>query len=346
MPQAAPPATMTAEVPRADAPRLARPVHPGSRLLRITGGALILFAALFPLWGSPFYVRLAIEAMLFGSIALSVDILLGYAGLLSLGQAAYFGLAAYVTALLYLHVTQSFWLVTAIVVVAVALVSAALGAVAIRAKGVYFALITFGAAEILAKIAHNTRALGGSDGLIGIPVPSIDVLWMFAIPLGNNFAFYYVVLAAIVLAWFGVRRILDTAFGSVLRAIRDNPDRVPYLGYNPFWYRLAAYVLAAEVAAFGGLMYPLLRGFVGPDLFGFEVSTKAVVMALVGGIGTLVGPLVGGGIITFLESVLGSYTEHHLIALGAIFVVFVLFLPDGLMGLLDRARRRGRGVAP
>src|SRR5215813_7925280 len=110
--------------------------------LRAAGFFLLLLAALFPLWGSPFYVRLAIEAMLFGSIALSVDILLGYAGLLSLGQAAYFGLAAYVTALLYLHVTQSFWAVAAIVFVVVGLVSAGLGAVAIRAKGVYFALIT------------------------------------------------------------------------------------------------------------------------------------------------------------------------------------------------------------
>jgi len=330
-------------------PAMARPqrliaVPTVSPVLRATGVALIVFAASFPLWGSPFYVRLAIEAMLFGSIALSVDILLGYAGLLSLGQAAYFGLAAYVTALLYLHVTQSFWAVAAIVFVVVGLVSAGLGAVAIRAKGVYFALITFGAAEILAKIAHNTRALGGSDGLIGIPVPSVDMLSLFVIPLGNNLAFYYVVLAALVLAYFGVRRVLDTAFGSVLRAIRDNPDRVPYLGYNPFWYKLAAYVLAAEIAAFGGLMYPLLRGFVAPHLLGFEVSTKAVVMALVGGIGTLVGPLVGGGIITFLESVLGSYTERHLIVLGAIFVVFVLFLPDGLMGLIRRVAAPRRGL--
>jgi branched-chain amino acid transport system permease protein len=308
--------------------------------LRLTGLALLLFAALFPLWGGQFSVRLAIEAMLFGSIALSVDILLGYAGLLSLGQAAYFGLAAYLTALLYLNVTQSFWLVAAIVVVAVALFSLALGAVAIRAKGVYFALITFGAAEILSKITHNTRALGGSDGIIGIPVPSLDILGLVTIPLSNNLAFYYIVLGAIVLLYFGVRRVLNTAFGSVLRAIRDNPDRVPYLGYDPFWYKLAAYVLAAQVAAFGGLMYPLLRGFVAPHLFGFEVSTKSVVMALVGGIGTLVGPLVGGVVITFLESVLGSYSERHLIVLGAIFVVFVLFLPDGLMGLARRLSQR------
>src|SRR5262249_28114572 len=144
--------------------------------LRWLGLAMLALAAIFPWLGGPFYTRLAIESFLFGAIALSVDILLGYAGLLSLGQAADFGLAAYISALMHLHVTQSFWLVLLAVVAAVAVFSLVLGAVAIRAKGVYFALITFGAAEILSKIAHNTRAIGGSDGLIGIPVPHIALL--------------------------------------------------------------------------------------------------------------------------------------------------------------------------
>ena len=136
---------------------------------------MLALAVLFPLFGGPFYTRLGIETLLLGSLALSVDILLGYAGLLSLGQAAYFGLAAYISALMYVHVTQSFWLVTLTVMVAVGVVSFVLGAVAIRARGVYFALITFGAAEILSKIAHNTRAIGGSDGILGIPVPTITL---------------------------------------------------------------------------------------------------------------------------------------------------------------------------
>jgi branched-chain amino acid transport system permease protein len=207
---------------------------------------------------------------------------------------------------------------------------------------VYFALITFGAAEILSKIANNTRAIGGSDGLIGIPVPHVALLPGVAIDLHSNFVFYYAVLTGLVLIYLCARRVLNTAFGSVLRAIRDNSERVPYLGYNPFWYKLLAYVMAAQVAAFGGLIYPLLRGFVAPNLFGFEVSTKAVVVSLVGGIGTLLGPLVGSVLITFLESVVGSYSERHLFVLGLIFVVFVLFLPDGLVGLLRRlsANRR------
>jgi branched-chain amino acid transport system permease protein len=319
--------------------RLMRAMYPAgsnATYLRWFGLALLALAAIFPWFGGPFYTRLAIETFLLGAVALSVDILLGYAGLLSLGQAAYFGLAAYISALMYLHVTRSFWLVLLTVSAAVGVFSLVLGAVAIRAKGVYFALITFGAAEILSKIAHNTRAIGGSDGLLGIPVASIPVLPGFAIDLKDDLIFYYVVLAALVLIYVGTRRVLDTGFGSVLRAIRDNADRVPYLGYNPFWYKLLAYMMAAQIAAFGGLIYPLLRGFVAPNLFGFEVSTKAVVMSLVGGVGTLLGPLVGSVIITFLESFVGSYTERHLLILGVIFIVFVMFLPDGLCGLARR----------
>src|SRR5262249_41215308 len=320
--------------------RLIRALYPSpSRATPLRWLALVMLAlaAIFPWLGGPFYTRLAIETFLLGAVALSVDILLGYAGLLSLGQAAYFGLAAYISALMYLNVTQSFWLVLLTVSAAVGVFSLILGAVAIRAKGVYFALITFGAAEILSKIAHNTRAIGGSDGLLGIPVPRIPLFPGVAIDLQDDLVFYYVVLAALVLIYVGTRRVLDTAFGSVLRAIRDNADRVPYLGYNPFWYKLAAYMMAAQIAAFGGLIYPLLRGFVAPNLFGFEVSTKAVVMSLVGGVGTLIGPLAGSVIITFFESMIGSYTERHLLVLGVIFIVFVLFLPDGLCGLLRRS---------
>lgn len=328
-------------MPATVAARLARALRAGDATpWRGLGLALLAIALVFPWLGGPFYTRLAIETLLLGAVALSVDILLGQAGLLSLGQAAYFGLAAYISALMYLHVTTSFWLVALVVMLAVGVVSLLLGAVAIRAKGVYFALITFGVAEILAKIAHNTRAIGGSDGLLGIPVPSIPLLPGIAIDLNSNVAFYYAVLAGLVLIYLGTRRVLDTAFGAVLRAIRDNADRVPYLGYDPFWYKLLAYVMAAQIAAFGGLIYPLLRGFVAPNLLGFEVSTKAVVMSLVGGVGTLIGPLIGSVVITFLESLLGSWTERHLMVLGAIFIVFVLFLPEGLCGLVRRLCRR------
>src|SRR5258708_19129749 len=218
-----------------------RPPGLSSGPLRWFGWAMLALAATFPLIGGPFYTRLGIETMLLGAVAVSVDILLGHAGLLSLGQAAYFGLAAYISALMYLHVTQSFWLVLLSVVTAVGVFSLLLGAVAIRAKGVYFALITFGAAEILSKIAHNTRAIGGSDGLLGIPVPSIPLLPGVAIDLHSNFAFYNAVLAGLVLIYLGTRRILNTGFGSLLRAIRENSPPVPFPRYHPFSYKHLPY---------------------------------------------------------------------------------------------------------
>ena len=193
-------------------------------------------------------------------------------------------------------------------------------------------------------MTHNTRAIGGSDGLIGIPVPTIALFPGLEIGLSNNFV--------LLLRRAGrdlpdlrrhPTRSCNTGFGSVLRAIRDNADRVPYLGYNPFWYKLAAYVLAAEIAAFGGLIYPMLRGFVAPHLFGFEVSTKAVVMSLVGGVGTLIGPLMGSVIITFLEVAWSAAIPNaHLLVLGVIFIVFVMFLPDGLCGLAAARPSAGR----
>lgn len=304
-------------------------------------GWILLFAgaALVPMLGGTFYIRLSIEALLLGLLAMSVDILLGFAGLLSLGQAAWFGLAAYSAALLYLNVTQSLWLIAAIVCTGVSLASLALGTVILRSRGVYFALVTLGLCEILGKIVSNTAALGGSDGILGIKSPVLN-FGLFDLPLGSNATFLYVTLFTVACVYFVVQRIFNSPFGAVFAGIHDNEQRVGYLGYDSFRYKLVAYVLAANVAALGGLLYPFLRGFVSPVLFSFEMSTKAVVMALVGGIGTLAGPIIGGVGITILESVVATFTIHHLIVIGAIFLVFVLYCPDGLAGLFRRQFQR------
>lgn len=315
-------------------------------VLRYAGLVLLALAAVLPAFSGEFYARLAVEAMLFGCLALSVDILLGFAGMLSLGQAAYFGMAAYMAALICLHWTSSLWIILLLVLPATALFSAVFGAIAIRARGVYFALITFGLAEVLGKIANNTDGLGGSDGIIGFGFATMEIPFTGDLVLRNSYVFYYVALVLIVLCYLLVRRMLQTPFAAVLHGLRDNDSRVPYLGYNPFWYRLFAYVMAAQVAALGGLLYPLLRGFVAPNLFGFEVSTKAVIMALVGGMGTLIGPLFGGGAITFLETAISNFTHRHLIVLGILFIAFVMFAPNGIMGMIlsrtSRSRRRPR----
>lgn len=309
--------------------------------LRVVGYLFLAAAAVLPLVGSTFYMRLGIEAMLVGLLALSVDILLGFAGLLSLGQAAFFGGGAYIAALMLLNVTDSFWLAILAVIGVTTLASVALGVVALRTRGVYFALITFGFGEILLKIISHTSAIGGSDGLLGIPAPAVG-LGPVTLPLADNTVFYYFVLSLVVVVFLAVGRALATPFGLVLRGLHENDSRVPYLGYNPLGYRLAAFVLAANVAALGGAIYPMLRGFVGPNLFAFDLSVKAVVMALVGGLGTLIGALIGGGAITYLESLISTVTHHHSLAIGALFVLCVLFFPDGLANTIrERIVRNG-----
>lgn len=342
---AAPPPADSAPASGAHRPLGTAAGSPASRSRLVIAVGFFTVAGLAPLFGGDFYVRLAIEAALLGLLALSVDILLGRAGLLSLGQAAYFGWGAYTASLVWLHLSQSLWVVLLCVLVGTTAMSLLVGIVAIRSSGVYFALITFGVGEVLAKVASNTAALGGSDGINGIAPPLLQ-LPLVAIPLGSHTAFLYVVLALLLGVYLLTSRLLDTPYGAVLEALRDNPARIPYLGYNPFGYKLAAFVLAANVAALGGMFYPFLRGFATPILFGFEFSTRAAVMALVGGLGSLIGPYAGAAVVTFLEDALTHITRHHLFAIGLLFVLLVLFAPAGLAGWLrTRFEKQGGGRA-
>jgi branched-chain amino acid transport system permease protein len=270
--------------------------------------------------------------LIFAGLALSVDILLGYTGLLSLGQALYFGLGAYVSALV-LKQVPSFWAAMAAALLISLVVGIVAGLIANRVRGVYFALVTFGLAQVAAKAIYNTRALGASDGLIGVPIVPIDfgvVTVMSSAPAG----FLLVTLGVIVMLYAVSSYLLDTPFGRVLVAMRANERRVPFLGYSTRNARLTAYVIAAVVAALSGALYPMLRGFVSPELLFFSTSGNAVITVVIGGVGTLAGALYGGVILTVLKSVVGSMTANHLIVVGLLFMAVVIFLPKGLMGLV------------
>ncbi|MGH6708790.1 MAG: branched-chain amino acid ABC transporter permease [Bradyrhizobium sp.] len=294
-------------------------------------GALI-FAAIGAAMNDTFFLRLATEALIFGGLALSVDILLGYTGLLSLGQALYFGLGAYVSAVV-LKETPSFWIAMGAALLASVAVAVAAGLIANRVRGVYFALVTFGLAQVAAKAVYNTRALGASDGLIGVPI--IPVNFGFMSVMSNAPAGFFIVTLAVIVVLYAVSAyLLDTPFGRVLIAMRTNEKRVPFLGYSTRNARLAAYVLAAVVASLSGALYPMLRGFVSPELLFFSTSGNAVITVVTGGVGTLAGALYGGVILTLLKSVIGSMTEHHLIIIGLLFMGAVIFLPKGLIGFV------------
>jgi branched-chain amino acid transport system permease protein len=325
---------------------LSRSMRASHVLVALLVAGSLVFAAVGVAMNDTFYLRLATEALIFAGLALSVDILLGYTGLLSLGQALFFGLGAYLSALV-LMIAPSFWAAFGVTAVVSAIAGLVGGFIVQRVRGAYFALITFGMAQVAAKVVYNTRALGASDGLIGVPVININ-LGIVSLSSASPASFFLFVLALIVIFYTLSAYLLDTPFGRLLIALRANEHRIPFLGYRTMNARLAAYVIAAMIAALSGALYPMLRGFVSPELLFFSTSGNAVITVVTGGAGTLVGALYGGLLLTVLKSVLGSYTEHHLIVIGLLFMGAIIFLPKGLMGIVRPAIERvlARGTKP
>jgi branched-chain amino acid transport system permease protein len=300
--------------------------------------AALIFAAIGAKVGDTFYLRLATEALIFAGLALSVDILLGYTGLLSLGQALYFGLGAYLSALV-LIAEPSFWAAMGAALIAGIFVGLIGGFIANRVRGVYFALITFGMAQVAARAVYNTRALGASDGLIGVPIVDIN-LGVTSVSSASPTGFFLLVLAVIVALYAVSAYVFETPFGRLLIALKANDRRVPFLGYHTSTIRLGSYVFAAVVATLSGALYPMLRGFVSPELLFFSTSGNALITVVIGGVGTLAGALYGSIFLTVLKSAIGSWTEHHLMVIGLLFMSAVIFFPKGLAGAVRPAIER------
>jgi branched-chain amino acid transport system permease protein len=317
---------------------LTRSMRASHLLAAVLVAASLVFATVAAAMNDVFYLRLGTEALIYAGLAISADILLGYTGLLSLGQALYFGLGAYLSALM-LMVVPSFWAAFGATAVASAITGLIGGLIAQRVRGVYFALITFGMAQVAAKVVYNTRALGASDGLIGVPIIDIN-LGVTSFSSASPGGFFLFVLALMVILYALSAYLLDTPFGRLLIALRANEARIPFLGYRTMTARLVAYVFAAMIAALSGALYPMLRGFVSPELLFFSTSGNAVITVVIGGAGTLVGALYGSALLTLLKSAIGSYTEHHLIVIGLLFMIVVIFLPKGLMGIVRPAIER------
>ena len=302
--------------------------------LLLLSSALVLYIA-GSILEDTFFLRLATEALIFGGLAMSVDLLLGIVGLLSLGQAFYFGFGAYLSALVLKEISPSFFLAIGIVTLSSIVLGWIASFIALRSKGVYFALITFGLAQVAAKIVYNTRSLGASDGMMGVPILQI---WtpFGSIDTSQPGAFFLITLLTIGVLYAVLKYFLTTPMGSIWHAIRCNEDRLAYVGYKSKGPKQVAFILAAVVAAVSGALYPMLRGFVSPELMFFSVSGNAVVTVVLGGVGTLIGPILGSVLLTSFKSIIGTWTVHHHIVIGIIFVVIVVSAPKGLAGLLAK----------
>jgi branched-chain amino acid transport system permease protein len=286
---------------------------------------------------STFYLRFGTELLILGLFALSVDIIMGYTGLVSLGPAAFFGVGAYAGALTLLKLANSIWLALAIVLILSWVVAWLIGYLSIRIRGVYFAMLTLAFAEMFHELAFNWQSFtGGSDGLTGVPRPEIGIS-PYVLSLGDPYAFFYFVLAVVVVVYYACVRLVNSPFGRVLQAIRDNEERAEFIGYDVRIFKRRSFVISGIIGGLSGLLFALLR-FVDPDVLHWFTSAEALVMNLFGGMGTLYGPIIGAIAFLFSRDLISSYTEHWRLILGVIFVGFVLYSPRGIVGLYDALR--------
>jgi branched-chain amino acid transport system permease protein len=309
--------------------------------------AIVVFAALalLPLtpWMSKYYLLLAFDALLFGAVAMSLDLLIGYTGLVSFGHAAFFGLGAYSAAVLLERGVSSLWLTLGLAVVVVGLYALLVSYFATTRRGIYFALLTLIFAEVVYTVFRYTQTFGGSDGIQGLPPPSILPGVLVDTPARN----YYLVLSYVFLAYLACRMLVLSHFGRVLAAIRENEDRARFLGYDVQRYKMGICVISALLTGLAGALYPGRAAYATPDLMHWSISGEFIIMVMIGGLGTLVGPIVGGAFFIVLQEKVSSYVQWYSIVIGLVLAFIVLFVPKGLLGFRGALRLSGfrRGSA-
>ena len=321
-----------------------QPVSKITRVILLLGLALL---ALFPLAGSTFYMQLLTKIMIMAIFALSLDLIVGYTGLVSLGHSAFFGFAGYVLALTASrYETVSLWLTLPVCMAATGVLAAAIGALVLRTSGIYFIMVTLAFAQMLYYLFHDTKLGGGSDGIYLNARPSLAIGAFNPIDLGNKAHFYYVVLALMVAVYCLLRRVLASPFGRALSGIKANEARVRTLGFQVFNYKLGAFVLAGVLAGLAGYLSACQFGFVNPEILSWHYSGVVLMMVILGGMGRLYGAVIGAFAFVLVQEffsyqdVFGEYAKRWQLAMGAFIVLVVLLLPQGLADLLDRLGRK------
>jgi branched-chain amino acid transport system permease protein len=301
---------------------------------RVLAGAAVVVVAVLPWVLARHQLSLLTDLLIFGLFALSLDLIMGYTGMVSFGHAAYFGLGAYGSALVLIHFGQPIPVALLAGALLAGAVAAPVGWFSTRATGIYFAMLTLAFAQLLYTVAYKWRDLtGGSDGIAGVPKTA---LFWGGPSLASPRAFYFVVAGAVVLSLVLCRALTRSPFGRALQAIRENERRFIALGRDPRPFKVVVFVIAAVFAGLAGALFAPFRGFASPEVMFWVLSGQGLMMVIVGGIGTLIGPVIGAMVFILVQEVLSSYTEHWMIFTGAIFVLIVIFLPGGLVGTTRR----------
>ncbi len=289
------------------------------------------------------YYALGTEIVLFALAAVAFDLCLGYTGVMMFCQASFFGTGVYVTSLTLIHLSQNIFLAVACGVAAAGLLSLLFGWLASTRSGSYSVLLTLAFNELIYFVAYQCSDLtGGDDGLAGVPRPNFELPGLFSINLQSSLAFYIFAAAVFLVSFMIIRRITVSPFGAVLKGIRENEVRAQAVGYNVRLYKVAVFVLGGMFMGLAGSLYCMHINFAGIHSVHFETSGNIVMMVLIGGMGTLIGPVIGAGLITLASDFASTLWDRWLIIQGVVFILFVLFARGGIWGILESVRERFR----
>jgi branched-chain amino acid transport system permease protein len=296
--------------------------------------AVMVAAGVAPLL-SAYPLTLLTQAAIVAVLAMSLDVLLGYTGLPSLGHAAYFGVAAYAVGILTTDYQRGFLVCLLVGLVLATLTAAVFGLLAIRATGTYFLMITLALGMVVWGLAFRWVSMTkGDNGIAGVPRPDVGLPWNLTAPL----PFFYFVLAAALLAWALLGLLVRSPFGMTLMGIRESESRMRALGYNVWLHKYLAFILSGAFAGFAGVFWAYYNGFVSPVDVQLVTSVETLLMVALGGPGTLAGPALGAALIVFLKNFVSVYTKRWLLILGAVYIGVILFAPRGVLGAFRRER--------
>jgi len=297
--------------------------------------AAIVLAALPPAVsaiGQPFYIDLVRRIMILAIAAASLNLILGYGGLVSFGHAAYLGIGAYSVGILGVYGITNGWLHWLVAIGASALVAAAIGAVSIRTSGVYFIMITLAFTQMLYYLGISLEVFGGDDGMRLKARSALGI-----VDLANPVQFYYLCLALMLGVLLLIHRIVHSRFGMVLRAAKSNEARSRAIGFSPYPYRLAAFVIAGAICGLAGALYANHTNYITPGLMSWVQSGDLMFMVILGGIASTAGPMLGAFALVLLEELLKGWTEYWQVILGPLLVLSVIFFKRGLAGIFGRS---------
>jgi len=307
-------------------------------------GVLLAVAASAPAWvWNPYHLHTLIMAGIFAVLALSLNLLLGYTGQLSLGHAAFFGIGAYATALLTVKLEWSPWVGLLAAIVAPALTGWVIGRLALKLRGAYFVLLTISFAGVISLVSVNWMDLtNGPLGLPGIPHVEIALPGLPVVSLRSKSAYYYLVLAAVVICYLVCLAVIRSRVGRALVALRENETLAESVGIDGTHYLVLAAVISAAMAGLGGGLYAHYTRFVSPEVFLFSYTVTMVIMVVAGGKGTLTGPIVGAVIFTVLPEVLRALTswQWQMLLYGVLLIGVLFFMPRGIVPTLVARGRR------